>query len=80
MIEALAADRVPVAEAIRSAEMPQADYDPGASNTTGLDEASGRSCARRQAPETKRRPNRNHPGKPPVIRHQQSRRDSGFQC
>ena len=66
MIEALAADGVPVAEAIRSAGMPQADYDRWRLEYNGLGRTLGPLLgATPKLLKTKRRPNRNHPGKPP---------------
>jgi hypothetical protein len=65
MIEALAADGVPVAEAIRSAGMPQADYDRWRLEYNGLGRTLGPLlCATPKLLKTTRRPNRNHPGKP----------------
>ena len=66
MIEALAADGVPVAEAIRSAGMPQADYDRWRLEYNGLGRTLGPLlCATPKLLKTTRRRNRNHPGKPP---------------
>ena len=65
MIEALAADGVPVAEAIRSAGMPQADCDRWRLEYNGLGRTLGPLlCATPKLLKTTRRPNRNHPGKP----------------
>jgi hypothetical protein len=65
MIEALAADGVPVAEAIRSAGVPQADYDRWCLEYNGLGRTLGPLlCATPKLLKTTRRPNRTHPGKP----------------